>query len=258
VTGQTLCTTTAPATSPGGSYPIACSLGTLAAANYTFSFVPGTLTVIFSQTIVCNFIGELTVVRGQSVLIPPGCKVIGDVDVYSGGSLDAEGAIVAGFVKSINGATLRFCSSTVFSLLDASGDGTSSCLRDTIVGLVIVAGNTAGVSLQKAGMLAGVSINSNGGGVTMKNCQVIAVVSVQKNTGGTTVTSNTILGSLTVTQNAAPVVDRPNTVIGFLTTPIGDRAGPGLAPGPGPISCPLCYALGMVSWGGGATRRHGR
>jgi hypothetical protein len=223
VTGQASCTTTATITSPGGTYPITCSVGTLAATNYTFSFVPGTLTVTFSQTTVCNFIGELRITSGESVLIPPGCKVIGDIDIYAGGSLDAEGAIVAGFVNSTNGATLRFCSTTVFSLLYASGathqvvmgDGTSSCLGDTIVGLVTLTGNTAGVSLQKAEMLAGLSINSNAGGVTMTNCQAIALVSVQKNTGGTTVTSNSILGALTVTQNAAPVVDRPNTVIGF-------------------------------------------
>jgi hypothetical protein len=223
VTGQPLCTTTATITSPGGTYPITCSPGTLAGTDYTFSFVPGTLTVTFSQTIVCNFIGELKVTSGESVLIPPGCKVIGDVDVYPGGSLDAEGAIVAGFVNFTNGATLRFCSTTVFSLMYASGathqvvmgDGTSSCLGDTIVGLVTLTGNTAGVSLQKADMLAGMAITSNAGGVVMKNCEAIALVSVQKNTGGTTVTSNFILGSLTVTQNAAPVVDRPNTVIGF-------------------------------------------
>ncbi len=39
VTGQALCTTTATTTSPGGTYPITCSVGTLAAQNYTFSFV---------------------------------------------------------------------------------------------------------------------------------------------------------------------------------------------------------------------------
>ena len=222
VTGQALCTTTATTTSPGGTYPITCSLGTLAAHNYTFRFVAGTLTVTFSQTVVCNFFGELNVTSGESVLIPPGCTVIGDVDIYPGGSLDAEGAIVAGFVNANNGATLRFCSTTVVSLLYASGethqvvmgDGTSSCLGDTIVGLVTLTGNTAGVSLQKADMLAGVSITSNSGGVQVENNQAIALISVKSNTGGTTVTSNCLIGSLTVTGNAAPVVDRPNTVVG--------------------------------------------
>jgi hypothetical protein len=39
-------TTTATATSSIGSYPITATAGTLAAANYSFAFVPGTLTVL--------------------------------------------------------------------------------------------------------------------------------------------------------------------------------------------------------------------
>ena len=45
VTGAATCTTTATATSPVGSYPITCTQGTLAATNYVFSFVAGSLTV---------------------------------------------------------------------------------------------------------------------------------------------------------------------------------------------------------------------
>ena len=45
VTGQPALTTTATSSSPAGSYPIAASLGTLAAANYSFTFGAGTLTV---------------------------------------------------------------------------------------------------------------------------------------------------------------------------------------------------------------------
>ena len=47
VTGTAKCTTTAKPSSPPGSYPITCSLGTLAAApsTYAFSFAAGTLTV---------------------------------------------------------------------------------------------------------------------------------------------------------------------------------------------------------------------
>ncbi len=225
VTGQALCTTTATTTSPGGTYPITCSLGTLAASNYTFNFVAGTLTVTFSQRTVCDYIGSLVVSGGQSVLIPPGCIVIGAINVETGSSLDAEGAIVAGSVSFNSGVVLRFCSTTVLGALYSTlatnpvvlGDGTTSCLGDEIVGLVTVTGNTAGVSLQKAQMLAAVSITSNSGGVTVINNQAIALVAVKNNTGGTTVKSNAILGSLTVTGNSPPVVDRPNTVIGFQT-----------------------------------------
>ena len=222
VTGSALCTTTAVTTSPGGTYPITCSLGTLAAHNYTFAFVGGTLTVTFSQKTVCNYIGSLVVSGGESVLIPPGCSVIGAINVETGSSLDAEGAIVVGAVSFNSGVVLRFCSTTVVGALYASlatnpvvmGDGTTSCLGDEIAGLVTLTGNTAGVSLQKADMLAAVSITSNAGGVKVENCDAIALVSVKNNTGGTTVVSNSMLGALTVTGNAAPVVDRPNSVWG--------------------------------------------
>lgn len=47
VTGTAACTTTATASSTAATYPITCTVGTLASAgNYTFStFVPGTLTI---------------------------------------------------------------------------------------------------------------------------------------------------------------------------------------------------------------------
>jgi hypothetical protein len=45
VTGQPALTTTATSSSPAGSYPIVATLGTLATANYSFTFATGTLTV---------------------------------------------------------------------------------------------------------------------------------------------------------------------------------------------------------------------
>ncbi|MFI5042093.1 MAG: MBG domain-containing protein [Acidimicrobiales bacterium] len=46
VTGSAKCTTTAKITSPAGSYPITCTVGTLASYNYSFAkFVSGVLTV---------------------------------------------------------------------------------------------------------------------------------------------------------------------------------------------------------------------
>ncbi|HWG86854.1 MAG TPA: MBG domain-containing protein, partial [Candidatus Acidoferrales bacterium] len=45
VSGTADCSTTATATSPVGTYPITCTQGTLAAQNYVFVFVDGTLTV---------------------------------------------------------------------------------------------------------------------------------------------------------------------------------------------------------------------
>ena len=45
VTGTPVLSTTATVTSIAGSYPITVATGTLAAANYSFLFVPGTLTI---------------------------------------------------------------------------------------------------------------------------------------------------------------------------------------------------------------------
>ena len=45
VSGAADCTTTATQASPVGTYPITCTVGTLAAQNYVFAFVPGTLTI---------------------------------------------------------------------------------------------------------------------------------------------------------------------------------------------------------------------
>jgi hypothetical protein len=50
VTGSPALTTTATASSPAGTYPINAALGTLAAGNYTFAFVDGTLTIVAVTT----------------------------------------------------------------------------------------------------------------------------------------------------------------------------------------------------------------
>jgi len=50
VTGAPDCTTTATTGSPAGNYPITCTIGTLASANYSFGYVAGTLTVTASNT----------------------------------------------------------------------------------------------------------------------------------------------------------------------------------------------------------------
>ena len=48
VSGSAILTTTASVTSPVGPYDIAAAKGTLSAANYTFAFVKGTLTVVIA------------------------------------------------------------------------------------------------------------------------------------------------------------------------------------------------------------------
>jgi len=65
VTGTAVVTTTATAASAVGSYPITPALGTLAARDYTFTFVAGTLTVTpAALTIAAN---NLTVAYNQPI-----------------------------------------------------------------------------------------------------------------------------------------------------------------------------------------------
>jgi hypothetical protein len=201
VTGQPVCTTTATISSPNGTYPITCQVGTLHAANYTFTFVAGTLTVGYTST-VCDVFGSVTVNSGQSVLIAPGCWVLGTVTVKPGGALDSEGAVLLGVVTASGAANLRICNTSVALILSESGssastvvgDGTTSCGGSTLIGGVSLSGNSGSVSLQRA-------------------C-AIGILLVRTNTGGVTVVNNSVLGGLTVTGNTGTVVDRPNSVIG--------------------------------------------
>jgi len=57
VTGAPTLTTTATPNSPAGNYPIIPALGTLAAANYSFTFVNGTLVLTAQPSIVINTAG---------------------------------------------------------------------------------------------------------------------------------------------------------------------------------------------------------
>jgi polygalacturonase len=64
VSGSPALATTATASSIAGSYPITASVGTLSAANYTFAFVNGTLTVSAPPTPVINTSSTLTKTTG--------------------------------------------------------------------------------------------------------------------------------------------------------------------------------------------------
>ncbi len=70
VTGSASCTTPANGTSAPGTYPITCTVGSLASANYSFStFVPGTLTVTQAPTSVTASATTMTdnVLTGRKV-----------------------------------------------------------------------------------------------------------------------------------------------------------------------------------------------
>jgi hypothetical protein len=96
VSGAASCTTSATAASGAGTYPITCTQGTLAAANYTFSFVSGTLTV-----------GR----RGLTVTAPSPSRPYGDANPALTASLsgfvngDTAGSAVSGSASCSTAAT---------------------------------------------------------------------------------------------------------------------------------------------------------
>ena len=64
LSGSPSLTTTATSSSPIGSYPITITQGTLAAANYTFTFVNGTLSVVQAPNVAITATATLTKVSG--------------------------------------------------------------------------------------------------------------------------------------------------------------------------------------------------
>jgi hypothetical protein len=67
VSGTASCTTTATSTSPVGGYTITCTQGTLAASNYTFQFVGGTLNVTQATTTVSAWPTASAITYGQTL-----------------------------------------------------------------------------------------------------------------------------------------------------------------------------------------------
>ncbi len=178
VTGTAACTTTAMVFSPGGNYPITCTVGSLAAANYSFGpFVPGTLTITYpTACITGTHNGPLVVASGQTVCLGPGAHQNGSVTVNPGGLLDVEGATISGPFKSTGAVVLRICGAKINSALS-----TGQFLVVGSTGIVLIGGDAA------TGPCVGNTI--------------VGAVNIQSNTGGVEFNGNTVTGSLTILGN---------------------------------------------------------
>ena len=175
VTGSASCTTTATTFSPGGGYPITCTVGTLSAANYSFAtFVPGTLTVTYSAPCITGTrTGPLTVPAGTAVCVGPNGNVTGPVTIAAGGSLDVEGGRITGPVTASGATVVRVCGTSLTGpltitgstgLVLVGGDGaTGPCAANTIVGPVRITGNTGGVEFNGNIVIGPVTITGNTG-----------------------------------------------------------------------------------------------
>jgi sugar lactone lactonase YvrE/uncharacterized protein (DUF2345 family) len=236
VTGSPSLTTTAVATSLPGSYPIVASQGTLAAANYTFSFANGTLTVTFTGSVpasgtACNgaysgtFSGNLTV-SGTETCIFVGGGASGNI-TETGGNVLLSGATIGGSVTVSGGtfsigpsttikgslqvqsipkgsATNQVCGTTIDGSLQflsngtavLIGSGTSSCAGNVIKSSLQVISNSAAVTIDGNTVSGSLQVESNSAAVTMDNNKVTGSLQVLSNTGATTLDGNTVGGSL--------------------------------------------------------------
>jgi 5'-nucleotidase len=177
VTGAASCSTAAIATSSGGDYPVTCTSGTLASANYDFTaFVPGTLTVTYSRPCLTGIgAGGLTVGPGQAMCVAAGAIQSGPVVVAPGGSLDLQGGMVTGPVRAAGAGVVRVCGVLVTGQLTVSGStglvliggdaATGPCASNTIVGPVQVTGNTAGVEINGNSISGPLTVTGNTGAV---------------------------------------------------------------------------------------------
>ena len=135
--------------------------------------------------------GPLTVTRGESLLIGPGARISGSVNVQPGGSLDLESAAVAG------------------SLTVTSGAGPINACGTTIGGPVSITGDTGLVTFGDSGSCAGNKISGS--------------VQITGGTGtGVTFYKNTVSGSLTIIHNTGKIDigtgSNANKVSGTTTT----------------------------------------
>ena len=197
VSGTAACTTAASPSSPGGTYPITCSLGTLAAPGYSFgSFVAGTLTVTYTSPCLTGpRTGPLTVAAGQAVCIGAGGSQTGPVTVARGGSLDVEGGRIIGPVNATGGAAVRICGATITGPLTITGS----------TGLVLAGGDLATGQCDPNTITGPATIADNTGGVEFNGNRVIGALRITGNTG------------VLPPPDAGPVHAAGNTVIGPVT-----------------------------------------
>ncbi|MBS1801855.1 MAG: PASTA domain-containing protein [Acidobacteria bacterium] len=229
--------TTATSTSVPGQYPITVSTGNLAAANYTFRFVAGTLTISFTGTVpssgtACNgaysgtFKGNLTVSKGQTCIfvgggtsgsitgtggniILNGASIGSNVTIQSGGSFNIgpsttiKGSLT---IQSLPKSTTanRVCGSMITGSVVYQSDGAPLVVGD---GTTSCTANTIGGSVQ---------ISSNPAAVTIMGNKVSGSIQIQSNSGATVVNGNTVGVSVQEQSNRGAAQVFNNTIANAL------------------------------------------
>lgn len=126
LSGAPALTTTAVQTSPVGTYPITIGAGTLAASNYTFTLVNGTLTVFNGPTLTVNTLPDGTSTKNSTL------TVSGTVTAATGGSA------VSSLTVTDNGGTPAVVT------FDGSGNFSTAITLSTGANVIVVAATDAG------------------------------------------------------------------------------------------------------------------
>jgi RHS repeat-associated protein len=209
VSGAPSLTSTATTTSPVGSYPIAAAQGTLAAANYNFTFVNGTLAIALAPAggaavyvLSSSAAGALTI-SGNGYLQVSGAV---DVDSSSSSAISASGnaVISAGIIQAVGNVQ----TSGNAHLSPAPVTGVAS-FGDPLANLAVPSASTYGLTYQG-------SVNLSGNSAQTINPGIYSQITVSGNGkltlnpgiyilagGGFTVTGNgTVSGSGVLLYNA--------------------------------------------------------
>jgi hypothetical protein len=237
LTGAPTLTTTATIASTPGTYPIAAAQGTLAAANYSFVFVNGTLTVTFTGSVppsgtACNgaysgtFKGNLTVTKGQTCILIGG-GTTGSI-TQTGGSLVLNGATIGSNATIQTGGTFNIGPSTTIKgnltmqSLPVSTTVNQVC-GSTITGSVVYQSNGAPVVIGSGS--SSCALNSIGGSlqassnsapVTMNGNKISGSIQVQSNPGATQINGNTVGVSVQNQSNTGATQVFNNTIVNAL------------------------------------------
>lgn len=214
VTGTPALSTTATAATYPGSYPITVSTGSLAATNYSFLYVPGTLTISFTGSVpasgtACNgaysgtFKGNLIVVMGQ-VCVFIGGGASGNI-TESGGNVVLSGATVGGNITD-TGGSVNLSGGTVGGNVTITG-GSFSIGPSTKIN-----GNLQIQNLPSSSTTNQVCAATISGSLQFQSNKSPVVIG----SGTSSCASNVIKGSLQVLSNTAPVTLDGNTVSGNL------------------------------------------
>jgi hypothetical protein len=135
VSGAPQLSTTATSTSPVGTYPITVGAGTLAAANYTFTFVNGILTILPATPAVV-------------VSCPTGIVFDANPHACTATAIGVGGAAVSGaFVLSYNGGAAAPVSAGTYNVSAAFTSGDPNYTSASGTGVLVIARATPLVSV---------------------------------------------------------------------------------------------------------------